>query len=92
MAAYRPLEPGLKALGKSDWMKGVTLETARKVSGNANAVGDSTYEAKSKTVRAGWANEPRAGASVSEKERDWRDSRDAVLVRVTEAMRVRGRR
>lgn len=92
MAGYRPLEAGLKALGQSDWMKGATLETARTMAGKANAVGDSSYEAKSRTVRAGWGNEPRAGAVVGETVRDWRDSRDAVLLRVAASMTIRGRR
>ena len=92
MAGYRPLDAGLKELGQSDWMKGVTLDVGRRMAGNANAVGDSTYDAKSKTIRAGWSNEPRAGAVVSEVQKHWKDSRDGVLVRVAEGMKVRGHR
>ena len=92
MAKYTPLPSGFRELGQSDWAKDTTLAVAKKIAGNANAVGDSKYEAESRTMRAGWANEPRAGAVAAETQRDWRDSRDAVLVRVLAQMRVRGRR
>ena len=68
------------------------MAVARQIAGNANAVGDSTYEAANQTVTAGWANERRAGAVVRESQAHWRDWRDAVLVRVAAAMSVRGGR
>lgn len=92
MADYRPRQAGLKELAQSDWMKNTVMEVGRKMAGNANAVGESTYEAKSVKVRAGWANEQRQGASVSEVEKHWKDSRDGVLLRVAERMKIRGRR
>lgn len=90
MGDYRSVSDGYRELARSEWMQGVTLEVARKMAGNANAVGDSVYEAASQTVRSGWANESRAGAVVRETQRDWRDARDAVLLRVRDAMNVRG--
>lgn len=89
---YRPQPRGLQELARSDWMKQTMLDVGRKMAGNANAVGESKYEAKSVMVRAGWANEQRHGASVAEMEHHWKDSRDAVLVRVAAAMRDRGSR
>lgn len=91
---YTPLASGLKELGNSDGMKRETLAVARTIATKANQRGKSRYEAKGQTVHLGWKNEPRAGAAVSEKEegRDWRDSRDRVLLRVTASMAIRGRR
>lgn len=89
---YQPRQAGLKELALSDWMKQTMLDVGRKMAGNANAVGESKYEAKSVKVRAGWANEHRYGASVAETEHHWKDSRDAVLVRVAAAMTQRGAR
>ncbi|UUG69972.1 hypothetical protein SEA_ZUCKER_12 [Arthrobacter phage Zucker] len=59
------------------------------MAGNANAVGDSTYEAANTTVTAGWANERRSGAVVREVDHHWKDSRDRILLRVASAMNVR---
>ncbi|WP_336715337.1 hypothetical protein [Arthrobacter sp. USHLN218] len=92
MSKYEPLPLGLKQIGQSAGMAKASLEVARKLAGNAQAVGDADYEAANQTVTAGWANEKRAGAVVREKEPHWRDWRDAVLLRTAEAMKVRGRR
>lgn len=89
MSKYEPLDIGLKKLAQSPEMAKVTLEVAQRMAGNANAVGDSTYEAANTTVTAGWKNEKRAGAVVREVEHDWEDSRDAILLRVRDAMKVR---
>lgn len=89
MSKYEPLDVGLKKLAKSPEIAKATLEVAQRMAGNANAVGDSTYEAANTTVTAGWANEKRAGAVVREVEHDWEDSRDAILLRVRDAMKVR---
>lgn len=83
---------GLAEIAMDSPMKKVTLDVAEKMAGNANAVGESTYDAESTIVRAGWNNEPRQGAVVKEVTRHWRDSRDAVLVRVTQNMAIRNRR
>lgn len=89
MSKYEPLDIGLKKLSQSPEIAKATLEVAQRMAGNANAVGDSTYEAVPAKVTAGWNNEQRAGAVVREVERDWKDSRDAVLLRVADAMKVR---
>lgn len=91
MSKYEPLPLGLKQIGNSPGMAKASLEVARKAAGNANAVGDSKYEAANQTVTAGWANEKRAGAVVREQEPHWRDWRDRVLLRVADAMRVRNK-
>lgn len=88
----RPSNKGLTEIGRSPAMKAQTLKAAQKISRAASARGRSTYEAKSQSVRAGWRNEARAGAVAREVKKDWRDSRDKVLIRVTEAMKVRQRR
>ena len=91
MSKYEPLPLGLKQIAQSPGMAKASLEVAQRLAGNANAVGDSTYEAANTTVTAGWANEKRAGAVVREAEPHWRDWRDAVLRRVADSMRVRKR-
>ena len=91
MSKYEPLPLGLKQIGNSPGMAKATLAVARRAAGNANAVGDSKYEAANTTVTAGWANEKRAGAVVRESEPHWRDWRDRVLLRVADAMKVRNK-
>jgi hypothetical protein len=88
---YKPLNDGLRALGTSAKVGSASLSAAQRMAGNANAVGDATYEAAPSTVTAGWANEKRAGATVRVVTPHWRDSRDRVLLRVADAMKVRGR-
>jgi hypothetical protein len=66
-------------------------QTAVRIAGNANAVGESKYESEATTVISGWENEKRAGAVVRETAPHWKDWRDAVLVRVADAMKVRKR-
>ena len=92
MSRYRPERDGIRDLAQSAGMAAASLEAAQRLAGNANAVGDSTYEAAGATVTAGWANERRAGAVVRESVHHWRDSRDRILLRVRDAMSVRGRR
>lgn len=89
---YKPLNGALSVIGKSPKMGALALAIGERLAGNANAVGDSTYEAHAAKVTSGWANEKRAGAVVREVKPHWRDWQDAVLVRVTAAMRVRGRK
>jgi hypothetical protein len=90
--SYRPDDDGLRQIAQSSGMKAATLAVAQRMAGNANSVGDSSYEAESATVTAGWRNERRAGAVVRESNPHWRDSRDRILLRVRDAMSVRGRR
>lgn len=89
---YTADDRGLAEIAMQAPMRKVTLDVAEKIKGNANAVGESTYDAESTIVRSGWNNEPRQGAVVKETTRHWRDSRDAVLIRVTQAMAIRNRR
>ena len=89
---YKPLNGALRTIGQSPKMGALALAIGERLAGNANAVGDSTYEAHAAKVTSGWANEKRAGAVVREVVPHWRDWDDAVLVRVTAAMKVRGRK
>jgi hypothetical protein len=84
---YMADDDGLRAIGSSPAMSTEMVSVAERIKGNAEAVGAGDYEAKPSTVTAGWQNERRSGAVVRESRRDWRDSRDAILVRVVEAMR-----
>lgn len=86
---YFAEDKGFKEIALGSPMKAHMLEVGQKIASNANQRGRSKYDAKSTTVRVGWENEPRAGAVVSETERDWLDSRNAVLIRVLQAMTVR---
>ena len=92
MSKYKPEPAGIRDIAQSAAMGAACLAAAERIAGAANAVGDSTYEAESQTVTAGWRNERRAGAVVRESEAHWRDWRDGVLLRVTAAMSVRGGR
>jgi len=83
------LDIGLKQIAQSPQIAAETLAAAKRIAGNANAVGDSKYEAESQTVAAGWNNERRSGAVVRETDPHWKDWRDAVLLRVTNAMKER---
>lgn len=88
---YSADDSGLKDFGTSSAVGAATLAAAQRLAGNAQAVGRSEYEAKPTTVTAGWQNERRAGAVVRESRADWRDTRDAILLRVADSMRVRGK-
>ena len=83
---YRPVHAGLREIGLSPAMRAETLAVAKRIEGAAQAVGSGDYESDSSTVTAGWQNERRAGAVVRESQQDWRDWRDAILVRVTRSM------
>jgi hypothetical protein len=87
---YKPLASGLRELAQSAEVGAAALSAAQRMSGNANAVGDATYEAAPATVTAGWTNEKRAGATVRVVAPHWKDARDRVLLRVADAMKVRG--
>lgn len=87
--SYKGDDSGLKELGTSAQMGAVTLAAARRLEGNAEAVGRGTYESANTTVTAGRMNQRRAGAVVRESVPDGRDARDAILLRVAESMRVR---
>ncbi|SEI44747.1 hypothetical protein SAMN04487917_101342 [Arthrobacter sp. yr096] len=89
MSKYEPLDIGLKQIAQSSEVQAATLAVAQRMAGNANAVGDSKYEAASQTVTAGWDNERRSGAVVRETEPHWKDWRDGVLLRVANAMKER---
>jgi hypothetical protein len=89
--SYKPNDYGLSKLAQSPGMAAASMAVAQRLAGNANAVGDSTYEAAPSTVTAGWANEKRAGAIVRESQPHWRDWRDRVLLRVADSMKVRKR-
>jgi hypothetical protein len=88
---YMADDDGFRTIGQSAAMGAEMLSVAQRIAGNAEAVGAGDYEARPATVTAGWQNERRRGAVVRESRQDWRDWRDAVLVRVTRSMEMRGR-
>lgn len=89
--SYKPNDYGLSKIAQGPGMAKASMEVAQRLAGNANAVGDSTYEAAPSTVTAGWANEKRSGAIVRESQPHWRDWRDRILLRVADSMKVRKR-
>lgn len=89
---YTPRDRGLSEIANSPAMSKAMVDIGKGMAGVAESAGDSKYTAEATTVRAGWNNETRQGARVKETERHWRDSRDAVLVRVVAAMTIRNRR
>lgn len=88
---YMAEDRGLKDFGTSAALAAASLALAQRLAGNAQAVGRGDYTAGPATVTVGWANERRAGAVVRESRRDWRDTRDAILLRVAASMEVRGK-
>lgn len=86
--AYKADDSGLRELGTSSKVAAETLSAAKRLAGNAESVGRGTYEAAPATVTAGRSNELRAGAVVREKSAHPKDARDAILLRVAEAMKV----
>lgn len=87
--SYKADDDGLKVFGRSPEVGDAALEAAQRLAGNAQSVGRGKYEAAPATVTAGWGNELRAGAIVRETSPEYRDSRDSILLRVADAMRVR---
>ncbi|YCK81404.1 hypothetical protein M1D89_20405 [Arthrobacter sp. D3-18] len=85
---YKADDSGLKELGTVESVGEATLAAAKRLAGNAEAVGRGTYEAKPTTVTAGWDNELRAGAVVRETSHEYKDARDSILRRVIESMKV----
>ncbi|QCB97121.1 hypothetical protein E5206_09410 [Arthrobacter sp. PAMC25564] len=83
-------DAGLKELGASSIIGTATMNAASDLARKAQSVGRGEYSAAPMTVVAGWANERRAGAVVRETRRDWKDTRDAVLLRVADSMKARG--
>ena len=79
----------MREIGSSAAMSAEMVSMAQRIGGNAEAVGHGDYEAAPSTVTVGWANERRAGAVVRESRKDWRDWREAILVRVLDAMSIR---
>lgn len=86
---YRAVDRGMREIGSSSAMSAEMVAVAQRIAGNAEAVGHGDYEAEASTVTVGWQNERRSGAVVRESRQDWKDWRDAILVRVTQAMGVR---
>ncbi|WP_409017069.1 hypothetical protein [Arthrobacter sp. MP_2.3] len=82
---------GLRDFGTSAAIAAATLSAAQRLASSAAAAGKGSYEASPTTVTAGWANERRAGAVVRETRKDWRDTRNAILLRVAQSMEVRGK-
>lgn len=88
---YTPVDAGLRVIGQSAEMATATLSAARSLASAVSAADPSgRYEAASKTVVAGWANERRAGAVVREVAPSWRGRRERTLARVAGLMRARG--
>jgi len=89
--SYKADDSGLREIGTSSAVGDATLAAAQRLAGNSQAVGRGEYSAAPSTVVAGWANERRAGAVVRESRPEWRDTRDAILLRVAASMKVRGK-
>lgn len=85
--SYSADDSGLSALGSSPKVAAVVLDAAKRLAGNAEAVGRGTYEAVPATVTVGWKNERRSGAIVRERSPDYRDARDSILLRVMQSMK-----
>lgn len=91
-ANYKPVPSGLREILSSNLVSDASVALAREVAGNAQAVGKSKYVGASASVTAGWNNERRAGAVVSESVPHGKDWENAILLRTVSAMQKRRRR
>ncbi|POH58268.1 hypothetical protein CVS28_12560 [Arthrobacter glacialis] len=89
---YKPVPSGLRKVMNSTGMSDASVSLARKLAGNAQAVGHGKYIGAPASVIAGWNNERRAGAVVSESQPHGKDWQDAILLRSMAAMTIRRRR
>lgn len=79
---YRPDNKGMRELGQSRVVGDACMEAARRGASWANSMDRrGSYRAERVTVPAGWSNEPRAGAMVSQTKPSGVGPRDRVLVR-----------
>jgi hypothetical protein len=88
--SYLADDSGIKDLAMAAAMGQACLAAASQMAAQANATGKGDYSASLAVVTSGWANERRMGAVVRESRRDWRDTRDTVLLKVAAAMGRRG--
>ena len=64
---YKPEPGGLRKLGMSNFVRDVAVEGARKVAHGASEVHPAgTYQVNPAVVTAGWDNERRMGAAVTD--------------------------
>lgn len=87
---YKPDTRGLAQIGQDPKLGAVCLATAMAGAAIANQVDPAgRYSASTQTVVAGWRNERRAGAVISQTSESWKAERDRVLVQVARAMSSR---
>lgn len=85
-SSYKPVPSGVRAVLATAGMSRASVAVARELAGNAQAVGHGKYVGAPATVIAGWKNERRAGAVVSESQPHGKDWEDAILKRSAAAM------
>lgn len=87
--SYKPVPSGMREILASPGMSKASVSVAKELAGNAQAVGHGKYVGAPATVIAGWRNERRAGAVVSETKPHGKDWEDAILKRSAAAMAKR---
>lgn len=87
--SYKPVPSGMREILASPGMSKASVSVAKELAGNAQAVGHGKYVGAPATVIAGWRNERRAGAVVSEADPHGKDWEDAILKRSAAAMAKR---
>lgn len=87
--SYKPVPSGLREIMASPAMSAASVEIAKKLAGNAQAVGHGKYVGAPAVVIGGWNNERRAGAVVSEVQPHGKDWEEAILLRSAAAMTQR---
>lgn len=89
---YQADDRGFQEIGLSVPMAQFMRDLGENLASQAQAVGESTYGSEVTTVRVGWQNKSRVAVNVFEVDRHWRDSRDAILLRVIDAAQTSARR
>lgn len=86
---YRPDPDGMRELARSPEMSALCVEEAQRGASWANTIDpDGKYVAAPATVPAGWSNESRAGAEVTQTAYSHVGPRERVLVRAVNMIEV----
>lgn len=85
---YTPNNDGVKRLGTSAVVRDVSLRAARRIADDARSIAPKTeYTVTPAEVTAGWNNEPRAGAMVSDTRKSMQGGRKQSLKRAIQRNR-----
>lgn len=86
---YQAEDRGFDQIALGTGMVKFMDQFGKDTAGNMQAVGKSEYDSEVVTAPGGWENKPRASARIYESKPHPADARNAIMVRVLEAMTKR---